>query len=150
AEAGSNEAAAETLRTLAEATDGRAFMNSATVDDALRRIVSDCSAYYLLTYRSEHPDDGRFREVQVKVKKPGIIVRARKGYWARSPDEAIAAETIARFNSTESRPVEVEPAWHVSSLIKPWFGLARGVDGKTRVTFVWEPTVRPPGDRSRR
>src|SRR5215471_6291190 len=60
AEAGSNEAAAETLRTLAEATDGRAFMNSATVDDALRRIVSDCSAYYLLTYRSEHPDDGRF------------------------------------------------------------------------------------------
>src|SRR5439155_18561374 len=26
----------------------------------------------------------------------------------------------------------------------PWFGAARGADGKTRVTFVWEPATRPP------
>jgi hypothetical protein len=32
-------------------------------------------------------------------------------------------------------------------LIRPWFGMARGTNGKTRVTFVWEPATRVPGDR---
>ena len=30
------------------------------------------------------------------------------------------------------------------------FGLAQGDKGKTRVTFVWEPTARVPGDRQQR
>jgi hypothetical protein len=34
-------------------------------------------------------------------------------------------------------------------MIRPWFGETRGVDGKTRVTFVWEPAARVPGDRTR-
>ncbi|HMF97573.1 MAG TPA: hypothetical protein VKE96_24905, partial [Vicinamibacterales bacterium] len=42
-----------------------------------------------------------------------------------------------------------EPAPHVSPLIRPWFGMSRGDQGKTRITFVWEPAVRVPGDRSR-
>jgi hypothetical protein len=33
-------------------------------------------------------------------------------------------------------------------LIRPWFGLSRGPAGKPRVTFVWEPAARIPGDRS--
>ena len=44
----------------------------------------------------------------------------------------------------------VEPAPHASPLIRPWFGMSRGDDGKTRVTFVWEPATRVPGDRVRR
>jgi hypothetical protein len=32
-------------------------------------------------------------------------------------------------------------------MIRPWFGIARGANGKTRVTFVWEPTGAVPGDR---
>ena len=44
-----------------------------------------------------------------------------------------------------------EPAPHVSPLIRPWFGMSRGADGKTRVTFVWEPAARVPGrSRARR
>jgi hypothetical protein len=35
-------------------------------------------------------------------------------------------------------------------LIRPWFGISRGDGGKSRVTFVWEPTARVPGDRVRR
>jgi hypothetical protein len=42
------------------------------------------------------------------------------------------------------------PASKVSPLIRPWFGMAPGSDGATRVSFVWEPVSRVPGDRSRR
>jgi hypothetical protein len=36
-----------------------------------------------------------------------------------------------------------------SPLIRPWFGLTRAEEGKTRVQFVWEPAARVPGERSR-
>jgi hypothetical protein len=32
-------------------------------------------------------------------------------------------------------------------LIHPWFGIARGDNGKIRLTFVWEPSAAVPGDR---
>jgi hypothetical protein len=38
----------------------------------------------------------------------------------------------------------------VSPLIRPWFGIGRGANGKTRVTFVWEPAARVPGERAHR
>jgi hypothetical protein len=46
-------------------------------------------------------------------------------------------------------PAPVEPAPHASTLIRPWFGMSRGEHGKTRVTFVWEPAARVPGERVR-
>jgi len=46
--------------------------------------------------------------------------------------------------------VPLPPAHHVSPMIRPWFGLARGASGKTRVTFVWEPSGLVPGDRRAR
>ena len=36
---------------------------------------------------------------------------------------------------------------HASSLIRPWFGVARADDGNMRINFVWEPAARVPGDR---
>src|SRR5206468_4759545 len=54
----------------------------------------------------------------------------------------------ARLNAPkDTRPPE--PAPHASTLIQPWFGMARGAGGRTRVTFVWEPAVHVPGDRAR-
>jgi hypothetical protein len=59
------------------------------------------------------------------------------------------AALIAKANEPKV-VVPLEPAPHTSPLIRPWFGLARGENGKTRVTFVWEPAARVPGDRVRR
>jgi len=145
----------ETLRSLAEGTDGRATLDAGTPDDlgrAMQQMVSDASAYYLLTYRSSHADDGKFREVQVKVTRPGVRVRARKGYWALWPDEALAKELLAKVNAPSAAPPPPPGfalPWRTSNLIRPWFGIARGENGKTRVTFVWEPAPRVPGDRAR-
>lgn len=140
----------DTLRALADGTDGHALVGG-DPDRELKQVVDDSSAYYLLTYRSAHPDDGKFREVQVRVAREGARVRARKGYWALWPDEAFAAEVLARGDAPA--PSTLPPGFDVprrtSPLIRPWLGFARGAGGTVRVTFVWEPAARVPGDRSR-
>ena len=135
------------LHRLAAETDGGQI--AAIAEPGLRRVTADSSAYYLLSFRTTHPDDGQFRELQTRVTRPGAVVRARKGYWTASPDEAMRTALIAKANE----PAVItppEPAPHASQLIKPWFGLSRGDGGKTRVTFVWEPAGVVPGDRGRR
>jgi VWFA-related protein len=137
--------AADPLRTLAPETDGATF--GGDLDAGLRRAAADSSRYYLLTYRSERPDDGHFREVVVRTTRGGIRLRARKGYVGPSPDDTLRATLLARANEPK-KPVPLEPAPHVSPLIRPWFGISRGPSGTPRVTFVWEPAARIPGDRS--
>jgi len=139
---------ADALRTLASETDGRAVFSDGDLDPAFGRIAADASAYYLITYRSPKKIDGHFHEIQLRVKRRGVQLRSRKGYWASSPDDLLRAEFLAR-EALPKKPVVLEPPRHLSPLILPWFGSERGAAGKTRVTFVWEP-VRAPGDRRTR
>lgn len=73
------------MRDLATGTDGLALMNSSDFDAALGRIVSDLSTYYLLGYYSTRPLDGKFHRIQVRVRRPGVQVRARSGFLAVGP-----------------------------------------------------------------
>jgi hypothetical protein len=85
----------------------------------------------------------------VQVTRAGLRVLARNGYFAASPDDTLRAAVIARINAPKPA-TPPEPPPHLSTLVRPWFGWSRGDAGKTRVTFVWEPTPRVPGDRNRR
>ena len=58
------------LRTLAEATDGLAIVDSNDLSGGLRRVVSDLSSYYLLGYYSSGKLDGRFHSITVRVSVP--------------------------------------------------------------------------------
>jgi VWFA-related protein len=148
AAAAADDPASETLRSLALDTDGDSLAGD--LDAGLQRIKAELSAYYLLTYRAPHAEDGTFHPVQVKVKREGVRLRARKGFWAPSPDDALRAALLARANEPAKPAPPLEPMRHLSPLIRPWVGLARGENGKTRVTIVWEPVARVPGDRERR
>ena len=54
-----------------------------------KKIVDDNSAYYVLGYRPAQPKtDGKFHGITVRLKKPGLQVRARRGYYA--PKDATA------------------------------------------------------------
>jgi hypothetical protein len=135
------------LRRLAAETDGQPI--DPDPDAGLRRVSVDSSAYYLVSFRTTHPDDGQFRELVARVKRAGAVVRARKGYWTASPDEALRTSLIAKANAPKV-VAPVEPPPHASPLIRPWFGVSRGENGRTRVTFIWEPAAHVPGDRVRR
>jgi Ca-activated chloride channel family protein len=137
------------LRSLASETNGRIVTPDAgDLASAIRAAVADANAYYMLTYRSKHVEDGKFHPVEVRVKRARVQVRARSGYWAPSANDRLAAELLARGSGPPV--IRLEPPRRISPLIQPWFGLALGSDGKTRVTFVWEPSIAIPGDRGRR
>jgi hypothetical protein len=47
------------------------------------KVVADTSSYYLLGYTSTNPArDGRFRRIRVSLKRPGLKLEFRSGYYA--------------------------------------------------------------------
>lgn len=76
----------DSLRTLAEETGGYAAVNSNNVTTALNRIVRLNSTYYVLGYYPKNArQDGRFHKIEVRTKRPGLRVSARKGYVSPRP-----------------------------------------------------------------
>jgi hypothetical protein len=71
------------FRVLAEDTGVEAIVGTNDFEKGYARIVREMSTYYLLGY---HPainhEDGRFHSIRVRVKRPNVSVRARKGYFA--------------------------------------------------------------------
>ena len=63
---------------------------------AMKQIVSDSSVYYLLGYSSTLPaSDGKFHPIDVRVKRSGVELRHRRGYWAPTAEEAAHATSTA-------------------------------------------------------
>ena len=71
------------LARLAEETGGFLVDQSNDLSSAFQRIDEDSRFHYLLTYSPKNTTfDGEFRAIQVKVRRPGVQVFARKGYRA--------------------------------------------------------------------
>ena len=97
----------DTLRTLAENTDGFAVVGTNDLVGSVRRIENDLSAFYLLGYYSTNSvANGRFRRIEVKVKQPGVRVSARRGYLAATA----AMVAAANASRTNTGPSEVDTA----------------------------------------
>jgi VWFA-related protein len=70
----------DTLHVLADNTDGRAIVNRNDLAAGMKQIMRDASGYYLLGYTSASaPTDGKFHSIEVRVKRPNVESRARKG-----------------------------------------------------------------------
>jgi VWFA-related protein len=79
------------LRELAGNTDGTVVLNTNDVRGGVTRIMGDLGSYYLMQYYSTNTKlDGRFRSITVRVKRPGVQVRARPGYLGPTEAEARA------------------------------------------------------------
>jgi Ca-activated chloride channel family protein len=73
-----------TLRQLTEATGGQAFFPSAMkdVENAYDKVLAEIKGQYHLGYLSTNTSkDGEWRKVEIKVKRPDLKVRSRKGYY---------------------------------------------------------------------
>ncbi len=82
----------DNLRALSEETNGFAVVNRNDPGPAFDRIVNDNSSYYVLAYYPpSDKKDGKFHRIQVRVNRPGLTVRARRGYLAPKGNSKPAA-----------------------------------------------------------
>jgi VWFA-related protein len=142
----------DTIRVLSQDTTGRAIVNRNDVTLAMRQILRDSSAYYLLGYNSTVGEpDGEFHEIRVRLRRQGLQVRARAGYWALKPEEAERLNAPPRPGPppaiTEALAVIEQPAR--GRRVRTWIGTDRGDAGRSRVTVMWEPVLSTAGTDAR-
>lgn len=75
------------MNDLADRTGGKAFYNKNDVENAIRETLDDGSTYYTLAYHPQNKDwNGKFRKISVKVRRSGVKLRYRTGYYAVDPE----------------------------------------------------------------
>jgi VWFA-related protein len=71
------------LRAVADDTGGFPIVNTNNYEDGFARLVRENSAYYVLGYYSTNElHDGAFRKNDVRIKRKGVELQYRRGYFA--------------------------------------------------------------------
>ena len=142
----------DVLIALANQTGGKQFSNNYPAA-ALKEIVKNASAFYLLGYvSSKNPADGKFHKIAVHVKRPGVEVKARNGYYAPSMAEMDAAAKKAEENKAPPEiakalaPLETDPNVPVTGDL--WAGATPGPGGTPSIMAVWTPHPGAPAQSS--
>jgi VWFA-related protein len=84
----------DTLATLSSDTGGKTFFDLGDLGDAFKGVEADNTGYYLLGYYigANIKHDGKWHDIKVKVKDPGVHVRFRNGYYAPKDFQHFANE----------------------------------------------------------
>jgi VWFA-related protein len=150
---------AEALRRLSSETGGRAIINTNNPEEGLTDVIADASAYYLIGYApTRQLSDGKFHKINVRVKRSGVRVSARRGYWAPTeaetnpepvppPDPALtgALRELVTPGGPDRRVIDLwvgtEPADYGLSMVNvSWEATSRSAD--TPATMEVEPVTR--------
>jgi VWFA-related protein len=101
----------EGMITLAQKTGGLFVQNSNDIEGSLRQVVADGDGYYLLGYQpdastfDQRPSEAKFHSISVRVKRPGLHVRSRTGFFGTPDRRPPAALTpIAQITRALSSP----------------------------------------------
>jgi VWFA-related protein len=120
------------LRTFSEQTGGLATVNTNNFADGFQHIVQDNSTYYVLGYHAGIKHDGKFHNISVKLTRPGLQVRARKGYYALKASATPAPPPNVLVNLLTSPMPMSGLAMHATA------DVLRGTGGKGLVQLTTE------------
>jgi hypothetical protein len=96
------------MQLVAERTGGRAFFNRNDIDRSVRIAIDDAKVSYRIGFYSTLDDwDDKFHELKVKMKRSGLDVRHRAGYFAdplvtvtpQTLDAEVEGQLAARLDS---------------------------------------------------
>lgn len=97
----------DTMNLLADRTGGRAFYNTNDIQGSIRRAINDARVTYVLGfYPAHHQWDGRFREIKVRVKRAGVRVRHRRGYFALADVISTGSQRDAALREALQSPLD--------------------------------------------
>src|SRR5207244_1240652 len=121
----------EGLAFLADETGGRSFFNNNDFNRGLDKALEDQKGFYLLGYQpdSETFDatKRRFNKLNIKVKRPGVNVRYRSGFFGVSDDK----ETPVR---------QMTPAKQIQTALTSPFAV-NGISLKLNTLFGNDPKL---------
>ncbi len=79
-----------TMMQMAEATGGKAFVNTNGLKEAVQKAIDAGSNYYTIAYTPTNRDwNGDYRKIQVKLDRPGVSLAYRHGYFADDPSKPV-------------------------------------------------------------
>ncbi len=101
----------QTMEAMANATGGRAFLNTNGLTEAVASAIEEGSNFYTLEYTPANSErNGKFRKIKIELARQGLNLSYRKGYYAddpaklRSPvnpvDAAVTAGTALSMQDT--------------------------------------------------
>jgi len=129
----------ETMREMARETGGRAYVNQNEIKIGVQRAFDDEAASYTIGYYPENKKyDNKYRSIKVKIKRDGVEVQSRRGYYAIDPTQ------MKGYNpqlEVASALADVAPSTMVSftAQVKP--PSANSVPGKIGVTYLVDATT---------
>jgi VWFA-related protein len=85
---------ADVLTTLAIDTGGDLVRNRNNLLPALDQLARETGTYYVIGYTPEKPFDESYRKIEVKVDRPDLVVRARRGYVATRSAGTLPAPVV--------------------------------------------------------
>ena len=128
------------LEELAAATGGLAISDTNDLRLPLRQAVEDAASHYLLSYSPENRNrDGKFRRLEVRVKRPGVQVQARSGYFALPPgmQALLFPHEVPLLRALSMNPMPRQVDYRAGMY---WFGPAG--EGRVQCVFQIEIPIR--------
>ena len=110
----------DTLRSLADETDGLAIVNTNDLTGGAMRIGDDLSGSYILAYYPTNTKaDGRIRRITVRLKSTGESVRARREYRAPTEEEMASMRAAIATRDVPAAASPVDTALAELKRIRP-------------------------------
>ena len=129
--------ARNTMRELADSTGGKAFYGTNDIELAVSESVGDAATYYQISYTPAKDSwDAKYHRIEVKISRPGVNLRTRRGYYATNPaDPPKGMKPRDRLAELLRNPLPATGIIFDSRM--QW--LEPGEEGKIRAEFLVHP-----------
>jgi VWFA-related protein len=92
---------------LAAKTGGRAYVNLNDIEGALKQVTDAAQASYTVAYYpSDTAFDGRYRKIEVRMKKAGLTANHRQGYYALDLGEVTREDADKAIRAAALDPLD--------------------------------------------
>jgi len=138
------------LRVLADLAGGRTIMNTETPEASIPALFAESGSYYLLAFQPSDPrGKGKLHSVEVKVQRPGVMVRTRSGYYSGDKDTTERTPLTVSAGTAEAlRGVLPRGELPLGVSVAPFAASRSGEAGVAIVLSVRQPVMANRNDRS--